>query len=56
MYPAEAVLSALDQREQIVEMLEQSRLDALPVTDTDGKLMGVVRYGSLSRAIQADWP
>jgi len=53
MYPAEAVLSALDQREQIVEMLEQSRLDALPVTDTDGKLMGVVRYGSLFRAIQA---
>ena len=53
MHPAEAVLSALDQREQIVEMLESFRLDALPVTDTDGKLMGVVRYGSLFRAIQA---
>ena len=53
MHPAEAVLSASDQREQIVEMLERYRLDALPVTDVDGKLMGVVRYGSLFRAIQA---
>ena len=53
MHPAEAVLGALDQREQIVEMLEQHRLDALPVTDANGKLMGVVRYGSLFRAIQA---
>ncbi len=53
MHPAEAVLSASDQREEIVEMLEQFRLDALPVTDVDGKLMGVVRYGSLFRAIQA---
>ncbi len=53
MYPAEAVLSALDQREEIVEMLERYRLDALPVTDADGKLMGVVRYGGLFRAIKA---
>ena len=53
MHPVEAVLSAMDQREQIVQMLEQYRLDALPVADTDRKLMGVVRYGSLFRAIQA---
>ena len=53
MHPAEAVLSALDQREQIVDMLELHRLDALPVTDPDGRLMGVVRYGSIFRAIQA---
>lgn len=53
MHPVEAVLSAMDQRKQIVEMLEQHRLDALPVADTDGKLMGVVRYASLFRAIQA---
>jgi magnesium transporter len=53
MHPVEAVLSAMDRREQIVEMLKEYRLDALPVADADGKLMGVVRYGSLFRAIQA---
>jgi len=53
MHPAEAVLSTSDPRERVVEMLEKYRLDALPVTDIDGKLMGVVRYGSLFQAIQA---
>ena len=52
MHPTEAVLSASDQREQVVEMLETYRLDSLPVTDVDRKLMGVVRYGSLFQAIQ----
>lgn len=52
-HPATAVLSAFDQREQIVEILEQHRLDSLPVVDSDGKLMGVVRYGSLFRAIES---
>lgn len=52
MYPADAVLSAIDQRQTIVELLDQHRLDALPVVDGDGKLMGVVRYGSLFNAIE----
>jgi magnesium transporter len=52
MYPVGAALGALDQREEIVDNQEQHRLDALPVVDTDGKLMGVVRYGSLFRAIE----
>lgn len=53
MHPVEATLSAMDQREQIVEILDQHRLDALPVVDVDGRLMGVVRYGSLFSAIEA---
>ena len=53
MHPAEAVLIALDQREQIVEILEQHRLDSLPVVDGENRLMGVVRYGSLFSAIEA---
>ena len=52
MYPAEAVLSALDQRERIVELLEQSRLDSLPVVDVQGRLIGAVRYASLFSAIE----
>jgi magnesium transporter len=52
MHPADAVLGPLDQREQIVELLDQHRLDALPVVDVNGQLMGVVRYGSLFSAIE----
>ena len=53
MHPVEAALSPLDQREEIVHTLDQHRLDVLPVADTDGRLMGVVRYGSLFSAIEA---
>jgi len=52
MYPADARLSAMDQRNEIVDTLDQSRLDALPVVDTDNKLMGVVRYGTLFDTIE----
>lgn len=52
MLPAQAVLGPLDQREQIVELLDQHRLDALPVVDAHGRLMGVVRYSSLFSAIE----
>jgi magnesium transporter len=37
-----------------VELLDQYRLDVLPVVDADRKLMGVVRYGSLFNAIEED--
>ena len=53
MHPAEAVLSAFDQRQEIVNILDQHRLDSLPVVDGDNRLMGVVRYGSLFKAIEA---
>ncbi len=53
MHPVEAALSPLDQREEIVKTLEQYRIDVLPVVDADGRLMGVVRYGSLFSAIEA---
>lgn len=52
MHPVEAALSALDQREEIVRTLDVHRLDVLPVVDGDGKLMGIVRYGSLFNAIE----
>lgn len=52
MQPAEAVLSAIDQREQIVALLNQYRLDSLPVVDAQERLIGVVRYASLFSAIE----
>jgi len=52
MQPAEAMLSAIDQREQIVSLLEQYRLDSLPVVDAQERLIGVVRYASLFSAIE----
>jgi magnesium transporter len=52
LQPAEAVLDPLAPRKQIVELLDRYRLDSLPVVDADGRLMGIVRYGSLFQAIE----
>lgn len=40
-------------RKEIVEQLEQYRVDSLPVVDVDGRLMGVVRYQRLFDAIES---
>ncbi len=39
-------------REELVELLERSRRDSVPVVDAEGRLTGVVRYRSLFRAIE----
>ncbi len=52
MQPVEGFVTALAPREEVVDLLDRSRLDSVPVVDTDGKLMGVVRYRSLFRAIE----
>ena len=39
-------------REELVELLERSRKDSVPVVDLDGRLAGVVRYRSLFHAIE----
>ena len=52
LHTADAVLDPLDPREQIVELLDRYRLDSLPVVDSDGRLMGIVRYASLFQAIE----
>lgn len=54
MQPPAGTLSLTAPREEIVERLEETRLDSLPVVDLDGRLMGVVRYTGLFRAIEAD--
>lgn len=39
-------------REELVELLERSRRDSVPVVDGDQRLLGVVRYRSLFHAIE----
>lgn len=46
------VVTAEARREELVDLLERSRRDAVPVVDTAGRLMGVVRYRSLFHAIE----
>lgn len=52
MQPVEGVVTAMAPREEVVDLLDRSRLDSVPVVDGDGKLMGVVRYRTLFRAIE----
>jgi magnesium transporter len=52
MQPVEGVVSALAPREEVVDLLDRSRLDSVPVVDAEGRLMGVVRYRTLFRAIE----
>jgi len=39
-------------REELVDLLERSRRDSVPVVDAEGRLVGVVRYRNLFRAIE----
>ncbi len=52
MQPVEDYVTAMAPREEVVDLLDRSRLDSVPVVDADGKLMGVVRYRSLFRVIE----
>lgn len=50
--PVAGFVTALAPREEVVELLDRSRLDSVPVVDAEGRLMGVVRYRTLFRAIE----
>jgi magnesium transporter len=50
--PVTEFVTAQTNREELVELLERSRRDSVPVVDADGRLMGVVRYRSLFHAIE----
>jgi magnesium transporter len=52
MQGIEGVVTALAPREEVVDLLDRTRLDSVPVVDAEGKLMGVVRYRSLFQAIE----
>jgi magnesium transporter len=50
--PARVVVQATAPREEVVEVLESTRLPNIPVVDLDGRLLGVVRYASLVKALE----
>jgi magnesium transporter len=54
MQRAEGAVAITSPRQYIVEQLEETRLDALPVVDLDQRLLGVVRYASLFHAVEAE--
>jgi magnesium transporter len=54
MREPEGAITVTAPREEIVERLEDARLDALPVVDIENRLIGVVRYASLFRAVEAE--
>jgi magnesium transporter len=47
-------VAATASREEIVEYLKDRRIQALPVLDTDGHLIGVIRYSALVAAAEAE--
>jgi magnesium transporter len=49
-----AVVFPMDPREEVVEKLERFKLDELHVIDTDGRLLGTIRYGGLLDALRED--
>lgn len=49
---ANLVVQGISPREEVVEMLERSRVPSIPVVDFEGRLLGVVRYNSLIKAMQ----
>ncbi len=50
--PTTVVVQPMSPREEVVGLLEQSRLPNIPVVDLDGRLLGVVRYASLVKALE----
>ncbi len=51
---AHAVATAMATREEVVEILERTKLPVIPVVDVEGRLLGAVRYEALLAAAQAE--
>ena len=47
-----ALVQPLAPREEVVEILTQHRLASIPVTALDGRLLGVIRFDALIRAVE----
>jgi magnesium transporter len=47
-------VSALTTREEVVELLDQSRLPSIPVVDFEGRLIGVIRLEQLVKAAEQE--
>jgi magnesium transporter len=52
--PPPAAAQAFSSREEVVELLTDVRLPALPVIDVNGRLVGVIRHAALLEAAQEE--
>jgi len=52
--PVVSFVQPLTPRDEVVEAVERHRLADLPVTDLDGRLVGVIYHSSLIQAMQED--
>jgi len=52
--PIVGAVNPLTPREEVVAMLEKFKLTNLPVTDLNGRMVGVIRYASLVKAIEEE--
>ena len=50
--PIKAVCQAQTSREELVQILEDFKLASLPVVDSEGKVLGVVRHDALIKAVE----
>ncbi len=50
--PVTVSIQATAPREEVAEILEKSQLPSVPVVDLDNRLVGIVRYASLVKALE----
>jgi magnesium transporter len=50
--PAKIVVDVIAPREEIADILEKHKISELPVVDTHGRLVGIIRYDALISAVQ----
>ncbi len=53
MTPAEGIVTAMTNREDMVSELNRFRIDSIPVVDAENKFMGIVRHQKLIEAIES---
>ncbi len=52
--PVSVVVNPLTSRDEVVGLLEKHRITSLPVTDLDGRMVGVIQYAGLVKAIEEE--
>ncbi len=53
LHKTSAALTAMAPRAEIVDFLDQTRLDSVPIVDSENRLLGVVRYQKIFEAIES---
>ncbi len=53
-HPLSSVVHGMTTREEVVQILETQKLPVLPVTDLEGRFLGVIRYDALITATAAE--